>query len=225
MTSADHEPDAGRPIDHFDVAQLVEPYMPAGQGISNFVLFEYRFAALVWLHRTVATALDAEVGRLLTIRRSGVHRIPGWAGESDMTLDDSMGLLQYDAAPISAGAIVAGCCSALESLLTYLPSAGQDVARGGLLRKVRALVELLPDRADADLVIDNARWLAERRNSFAHRLLDEGGLWDKAPGATSFTFDDELVEESFARLGEIAGILAARYEAYSSGADGRDESP
>jgi hypothetical protein len=50
-------------------------------------------------------------------------------------------------------------------------------------------------------------------------LLDEGGPWDENPRAARFTFDDEAVEETFGRMGEIAGILAAGYDAYSSRGD------
>jgi hypothetical protein len=122
-------------VDYFDVFELVKPYVQIGASVAELVKFEYRFAALVWLHHTVAAAIDTEVGELLAVRGSGAHRFPGYETESDDVLDESIGLLQQDAAPISAGTIVAACCSALESLLTDLLPAPQNVSLRGLMRK------------------------------------------------------------------------------------------
>ncbi|WP_445183544.1 hypothetical protein ACTXG6_34545 [Pseudonocardia sp. Cha107L01] len=56
-----------------------------------------------------------------------------------------------------------------------LRAARGERPHGGLIRKARALAELWPDPGEARTLLDDVQWLAARRNSFAHRLLDEGG--------------------------------------------------
>lgn len=193
----------GAPAEPFDHLTLIEPYMPVSAGVPEVVEFEYRFATLVWLHRTMNAAIDAEDVRLREIMRQGTPREPGWEGESDLMLEESILNLEQDAAPISAGAILAACCSALESLLTVLLP-GRSLR--GLMPKARALAAAWPDREEAVRVVENAEWLAARRNSFAHRLTDEGGYWDGNRNSRGYVFDDDAVEETFARCGEIASL-------------------
>ncbi|WP_280465354.1 hypothetical protein [Nocardia brasiliensis] len=205
MTSDDGDV-AAEPFDHLG---LVEPYLPVSSGIPEVIEFEYRFATLVWLYRTVMTAIDAEDLRLREIMRQGTHRVSGWEGESDLMLNESILILEYDAAPIHAGSILAASCSALESLLTVLLP-GRPLR--GLMAKARALATLWPNRDEADEILANAEWLAARRNSFAHRLTDEGGHRDGNSNARGYVFDDETVEETFCRCGEIATLINHRYD-------------
>ncbi|MFF1819712.1 hypothetical protein ACFVWG_20600 [Kribbella sp. NPDC058245] len=211
MTSAET---AGRVP--FDVHNLLEPYMQLSSGVIQFVRFEYQIAGLVWLHRATTAAIDAEVENLAAIRGSGAHLVPGYDAESDDNLDDSLDLLDQDVAPISAGTILMACCGALESLLTDLLPTSDRIEVRGLSRKVQALMALWPQRATVEHVLENTRWLTQRRNSFAHRLLDEGGPWETNPDAPRFVFGEDMVEESFERVGEIAEILDVGYGRYST---------
>jgi hypothetical protein len=139
-----------------------------------------------------------------------------------MALDESISVLEKDTAQISSGAIIATCSSALESLFTDLlpePSTRRRAPRG-LMPKARALAERWPDTEAAADVLEHVAWLAERRNSFAHRLIDEGGPWD--PIGTRYEFDGEVVEEAFERIGEAVTILSQGYDQYVSRRDDPD---
>lgn len=205
------------PSDPFnDVISAAETYLVLYESVADFVKFECQFAAVVWLHRTVTNDVAAEVHSLRALRESGRHRVRGWEGESDLVLDETIGVLELDAAQIGAGAIVATCSSALESLFTDLlpaPSSRRSAPRG-LVAKAQALATLWPDAEAAATVLEHVRWLAERRNSFAHRLIDEGGPWDTT--GAKYRFDSDAVEETFERVGEAVTILSQGYDDYAS---------
>ncbi|WP_378682015.1 hypothetical protein [Nocardia sp. GCM10030253] len=188
--------------------ELADPYIALGPGYVEVLVFQYRLCALIWLHRTTSAAIDTELARLAETEETGSHRVPGWEGESDLVLSELQGILNGEAAPLGAGTIMASCCSALESLLTdMLPTC----SRRGLRPKAQAVANLLADRKEADAIVEHADWLAKRRNSFAHRLTDEGGHWDD-PNSQRYDFDDDAVEETFERCGEIATLLDKRHE-------------
>jgi hypothetical protein len=71
----------------------------------------------------------------------------------------------------------------------------------------------MAESPNCDAVLEHVRWLAKRRNSFAHRLIDEGGPWD--PTGTKYEFDEQLVEETFERIGEAVTILNDAYDQYA----------
>ncbi|MBF6302554.1 hypothetical protein IU459_34190 [Nocardia amamiensis] len=189
--------------------ELADPYMALGQGDVDVLVFQYRLCALIWLHRTTSAAIDTELARLAEMEETGSHRVPGWQGELDLVLSEVQGILNGEAAPVGAGTIIASCCSALESLLTDMLPTG---SRRGLRPKAQAVANLLADREEADAIVEHDDWLAKQRNSFAHRLTDEGGHWDDDPNSQRYDFDDDTVEETFERCGEIATLLDKRYE-------------
>ena len=116
--------------------------------------------------------------------------------------------------------IITACSSALESLFTdLLPDASsQRRAPRGLVAKAQALATVWPDAEAANEFVKHVRWLAQRRNSFAHRLIDEGGPWD--PTGIKYAFDDEAVQETFRRVGGIVMLLDQGYDAYLSRGQG-----
>ncbi|MGW1910215.1 hypothetical protein ACWCQS_05490 [Streptomyces sp. NPDC002076] len=59
---------------------------------------------------------------------------------------------------------------------------------------------------DAAVLDDHVTGLRERRNAFAHRLIDDVDVqWrDRIP---QWDFDDDAVDEALARVGEIAWML------------------
>lgn len=103
--------------------------------------------------------------------------------------------------------VIVACCSALESLLTDL---APDTAPRGLRAKARAVADRLRNPDEAAVLIGHTDRLSQRRNSFAHRLLDD----DEHHGQTHdhVTFDSDAVEETFVRCGRIASLLDERYD-------------
>lgn len=173
----------------------------------ELVGFARRLSGLIWLHRTVAKGVDAITKKHSHLERTGEHRVPGWAGESDMLLEEEI-YLRQDVLNISAGSIIVACAAALESLVTDLLDRDQDKSlhKKGLQQKINALIERRPDLPEPDQIREDVKWIADRRNAFAHSLLDEVEL--SAHPQKSLAFDNDAVEEAFERAGAIATNLA-----------------
>ncbi|MCU7729378.1 hypothetical protein ODJ79_37160 [Actinoplanes sp. KI2] len=169
--------------------------------------FYRRLSALVWLHRTVDQGVEAISAKHAHSKRTGDHRMSGWAGECDMLLDDEI-YLREDLLKINSGALIASCAAALESLASALLDRVEDrsLRRQGLQRKIEAILERWPDVDDPDGIKQEVKWIADRRNAFAHSLLDEVDVSERI--RKTWTFDPAAVEEAFVRVGSVAGRLA-----------------
>jgi hypothetical protein len=186
-------------------------------GYVEFLEFSGRLAAVVWLYRTLRATLTREVEGLRTLRASGRHREPSfwrhdpdsfaaWFGpaECDLVLDESLGLLEGDAGPISGGVIIMSGTAALESLTTTLLELppGSPLRKAGIKRKVAELVRRWGDAIDKESLNGHIEWLAERRNAFAHNLIDGEGR-----SSVAEQFGAEEVEEALTRIGAVASLL------------------
>ncbi len=164
--------------------------LPAKYGRSDFIPFAYRLASLAWLHRKIAESVALEVAELNDQRRTGVHRIPGWEGESDMILEESLYTVDTDTRQIGAGVIVVAAVAALESLMNQMLGEPGDARlhRAGLTQKANALQMRWQTVIDAAEFGEHIAWLRDRRNSFAHRLIDDDA---SGPSSTrTWAFDD-----------------------------------
>lgn len=209
--------------DALDILSLAEDYFRP-EGRIEFVRFASRLAALVWLHRSLAAALRDGVAGLRALKTSGKHLNPAFwghdehdsvyvgAGEYDLALDESLGTLEGEAAPMCGGAIILSGTSALESLTTDLLDQPQDSSlhRAGLKRKIAELCRRWADHIDGDTLADNIDWLAERRNAFAHSFIDGAGPWPRTLPPGRFGTDE--VEEALRRIGQAAYILESGWE-------------
>lgn len=186
-------------------------------GYIEFLEFAGRLAAVVWLYRTLSATLTREIEGLRTLRASGKHReasfwghdpdsFSTWFGpaECDLVLDESLGLLEGDAWPISGGVIIMSGTAALESLMTALLELppGSPLRKSGLKRKVTELVGRWGNAVDKDALNGHIEWLAERRNAFAHSLIDSE---DRSSVAEQFSAEE--VEEALTRIGTVASLL------------------
>jgi hypothetical protein len=213
--------------DFVDIFEMAQQYLDIGpDAVGEFVGFEYRLGALVWLHRSLRASVSAEVRELRKIRDSGSHDIFPDVGDDEgyffdpalieIVLGDTISVLEDDATKIGCGAIVAACASAVESLLAELLPPPESPRQGprGLIRRARSLADRWNDVDKTQSFLSHVEWLAQRRNSFAHRLID-AGLSPDDPGA-HFNFNDAMVEETFERVGEIVSILSYGYDEYSA---------
>lgn len=203
--------------DDFDFAMDMAHDYFEPSGYVEFIEFAGRFAAVVWLYRTLSATLTREVEGLRTLRASGRHREPSFwrhdpefftawfgPGECDLVLDESLGLLEDDAGPISGGVIIMSGTAALESLTTSLLELppGSPLRKAGIKRKVAELVRRWKDAIDKETLIGHIEWLTERRNAFAHNLIDSEGL-----SSSTEKFGAEEVEEALTRMGAVAYLL------------------
>ncbi|MFI1735188.1 hypothetical protein ACH40E_39415 [Streptomyces acidicola] len=198
-----------------------DEYFTSRHSRIEFVSFEYRISSLAWLRGRITKSVDVELAELRAHRKSGAHRVPGWEGESDLMLDESETVLDTDVRQISAGVIVVAAIAALESLMNQMLNQPNDerVHKAGFTQKARELAarwSAVIDRTELD---EHISWLRERRNSFAHRLIDDvDRQWRTS--TPPWNFDDEMAGETLARASAVAWILEAGWEHYL-GAQGR----
>ncbi|MGW3738008.1 hypothetical protein [Streptomyces sp. NPDC005148] len=188
-------------LDHGD------DYFASQYGRADFIPFAYRVASLAWLHSRIAESVDIEVAELKDQRRTGVHRVPGWEGESDMVLEESLYTLDTDTRQIGVGVVVVAAVAALESLMNQMLGEPGDARlhRAGLTQKANALQLRWQTVIDATEFGEHIAWLRDRRNSFAHRLIDDDSA---GPSSTrTWAFDDDTAEEALSRIGAVARML------------------
>ena len=205
------EPEQDRELSASEFADAYLDHTAIGR--VELIKFAERLSALVWLHRTVNERAVTIAQSHAHLRQTGGHLAAAWEAESEDALNDEEGLLR-DVIAIASGSIIAACASAMESLATDLLDLDEDVARQtkGLRRKVNALIERWPHLRDTDIVRDNTAWIAERRNSFAHSLLDE--VEPSWRPRNQWSFNDDAVEEAFERAGQVATLLGHSWEAH-----------
>jgi L-alanine-DL-glutamate epimerase-like enolase superfamily enzyme len=217
-----------REDDLINVMWMAEDYFVAGDYV-EFVEFGSRFAALVWLHRSLSATLTDGIEQLRSLRASGRHldqRLwghdaadAGWVGpgEYDLVARESLSVLKDDATLIGGGVVILSATAALESLMTDLLGRSEDEVlrrRAGLRlrRKVAALSERWADHIDQDMLRAHIDWLADRRNAFAHNFIDGEGPWPRILPAGRF--DAHEVEEALQRVGHAAQIMQSGCEAH-----------
>jgi hypothetical protein len=193
-------------LDHGD------DYFSSRYGRVEFIAFEYRIASLAWLRDRTVTSVDIELAEMQATRKTGAHRVPGWEGESHLRLDESLFTLDTETRQISAGIIVVAAVAALESLMNQmLDRPGDDrLHKAGLSRKANELATRWQAAINVAEFHKDLLWLRVRRNSFAHRLIDDGSSGPEDPQA--WPFDDEMADEALTRVGAIAEMLEEGWE-------------
>ncbi|WP_328508352.1 hypothetical protein OG981_53445 [Streptomyces mirabilis] len=193
------------------VLDLGDDYFFSVHGRVEFIVFEYRVASLAWLRDRTVHSVDAELAELRATRTSAAHRIPGWEGESDQVLDESLAVLDEETRQIGAGIIVLLAAAALESLMNHMLDQPSDTRlhRAGLARKADELAARWQTAIDVTEFREDVGWLRKRRNVFAHRLIDD------EPGPTpAEVFDDDMAHEALVRMSAIAWMLEEGWEEY-----------
>ncbi|AQU68155.1 hypothetical protein [Streptomyces niveus] len=190
-----------------------EEYFLARHHRIEYVAFEQRIASLAWLHNKITSGVDTELAEMQEMRRSGTHRVPGWEVDSDHALRESELVLDTDVRRIGSGVILSAAVAALESLMNQMLDQPTDyrLHKAGLTLKARELAsrwDASIDRAEFDKHI---AWLRTRRNSFAHRLIDDVDR-PQPTHAPVWDFDDEAADEALGRISAIASMLEEGWE-------------
>ncbi|WP_255788331.1 hypothetical protein, partial [Mycobacteroides abscessus] len=153
------------------------------------------------MYRSTRDQLKEMRGKFLEVKQSGRHRVSGWEGESDMAMDENLGVIE-DAYIIAAGTATVAAVAALESLLIDLVPDDQDAPSG--------LHDLLTGFLDAHgrlsrskrrSLIGKELKIGKRRNQFAHALM--GSYFDQS-NASSGMFTEEALEETFYVVASLA---------------------
>ncbi|MCQ8195469.1 hypothetical protein [Streptomyces rugosispiralis] len=190
-----------------------EGYFSSLYGRADFMPFEYRVASLGWLRERIGRSVDLEVAELREARKTGSHRVPGWEGESDLVLDESLIALDTDTRQIGAGIIVVAAVAALESLMNQMLDRPTDdrLRKAGIWRKANELAARWPAAIHPTEFFAHVAWLKDRRNSLAHRLIDEDRVV-KPDQPCVWTSDDEMADEALVRVSAVAQMLEEGWE-------------
>lgn len=167
----------------------------------EYLIFSNRLSSAILVYRSARDQLREMRENFLKVKQSGKHRVPGWEGESDMAMDENLGVLD-DAYIIAAGAATVTAVAALESLLIDLVPDGQNAPSG--LHNL--LTEFLDthghlSRSKRRSLIGKELKIGKRRNQFAHALT--GSYFDQSNTSSSM-FTDEALEETFYLVGSLA---------------------
>jgi hypothetical protein len=169
----------------------------------EFILFKGRLSAAILIARSAQKAISRLQDRLGQERQDGSHRVPGWEAESDLVLEESLGVVQ-DAQDIAIGATILSAVAALELLLKELSaSTGKRNGLDQTLKDFLARQNASPD--ETKRITDMVSRVRTRRNSFAHTLT--GSYWDRP--TTEDMFTPESMDDTLFAVAEIAIALEA----------------
>ncbi|MEV1006515.1 hypothetical protein [Streptomyces sp. NPDC049881] len=189
---------------------FAERYFPCRHGQIEFVLFQSRLAALAWLRSSVSRSIDDEILRLEQEKEEPHNEPSGLEGEVNLALTESIYMLDSDTRGITSGAIIAAAVAALEALVHQLLTSSEikKLHHKGFNQKLRTLEVRWKNRIDSNRLHERVEWLRSRRNSFAHRLLDESmfAYWTE-DRIREFELSDEEVEQALLYVGEVAEML------------------
>lgn len=210
-------PDFSRPMTHPEMVQLYwetadySPEMLADLYVNfyqfdqvEFMIFKDRLSAAILVANSTLQSVNKLRAQFEQEKRDGSHRVPGWEGESDISLDEKLSIVE-NGQEISIGATMLTAAAALESLLKDLAQHGGE-SRGGLNQLAKAfLLRHDATSGEEDKIMAMVSKVGGRRNAFAHTLT--GSYW--ATEEPEFKFDVATMHDTLFTIGEIAIALQA----------------
>jgi hypothetical protein len=169
----------------------------------EFLIFRDRLSSAILISNSAKKAIDEFVSKFETIRKDGSRRVPGWEAESDLVLDESLGVTT-DAYQISIGATILTAVAALESLLIDLTPDSEPMPKG-LYRLMQAFLSRHEMPApQADVIVKMIQEVGKRRNTFAHSLT--GSYWETDETIAAM-FTPQALEDTLYTVGKIAVLM------------------
>lgn len=168
----------------------------------EFHIFSDRLSSAILVYRSTRAQLESMREKLLQVKQSGKHRVPGWEGESDMVMDENLGILE-DSYIIAAGAATVTAVAALEALLIDLAPDSNGAPSGlhALLTRFLDVHGGKLSRSNRKSIIGKELKIGKRRNQFAHALT--GSYFDQS-NTSAHMFTEEALEETFYLVASLA---------------------
>src|SRR5437879_6535594 len=82
----------------------------------EFLIFKDRLSSAILVSNATKKTIAEMESKFKAQQKSGSHRVPGWELESDMVLEENLGIIE-NTYRISMGATIVTAVAALESLL------------------------------------------------------------------------------------------------------------
>lgn len=169
----------------------------------EFLEFKDRLSSAVLISRAARRGIDEALAKFEAQKGDRSHRVPGWETESDIVLDETLGVTR-DSYEISVGATIVTAVAALEGLLIDLLGDADSPRRGGLIPRLKAFLhqQHVPTE-EAQGILEMAKAVADPRNAFAHSLT--GSPWHTS--GEEVTFTAETMENILFAVGRLAVLL------------------
>lgn len=172
-------------------------------GQVEFLIFRDRLSSAVLISNLTEKAIAELASKFEAMQKDGSHRVPGWEGESDLVLEESLGVTG-DAYKLSIGATIVTAVAALESLLIDLIPDSEPRPEG-LYRLLQAFLRRYKvPKAQAKVIDEMGLKVGKRRNTFAHSLT--GSYWEKDEQVAAM-FTPEIMEDTLYTAGKLAVLM------------------
>lgn len=178
-------------LDFYDFSQI------------EFLIFRDRLSSAILVSNAAKKTIAEIESKFKAQQKSGSHRIPGWEGESDMGLEENLGIIE-NTYRISIGATIVTAVAALESLLIDL-TPNSDPKPRGLHRLLLAFLKRYKvPKSQSEHITEMELKVGRRRNTFAHTLTGSYFANDKSLQAM---FTPETMVDTLYTVSKIAILM------------------
>lgn len=169
----------------------------------EFLIFKDRLSSAILVSNAAKKTITEMESKFKAQKKSGSHRVTGWEYESDMGLDEQLGIIE-NTYRISMGATIVTAVAALESLLIDL-TPDSDPKLRGLHRLLLAFLKRYKvPKSQSEHITEMELKVGRRRNTFAHTLTGSYFANDKSLQAM---FTPETLEDTLYTVGKIAIVM------------------
>lgn len=170
----------------------------------EFLIFKNRLSSAILVSNAAKKTIAETETQFKAQQKSGSHRrIPGREGESDLVLEENLGIIEYTYR-ISIGATIVTAIAALESLLIDLTSDSDPKPRGLHRLLLAFLKRYKVPKSRSEHITEMALKVGRRRNTFAHTLTGSYFANDKSLQAM---FTLKTMEDTLYTVGKIAILM------------------
>jgi hypothetical protein len=212
----DGNPDFSRPMNKKEIIELYwqtadeDPSLLADLYLDfynfsrvEFLIFRDRLSSAILVSNAAKKTIAEMESKFKAQQKSGSHRILGWEGESDLVLEEKLGIIE-NTYRISMGATIVTAVAALESLLIDL-TPDSDPKPGGLHRLLLAFLKRYKvPKSRSEYITEMELKVGRRRNTFAHTLTGSYFANDKSLQAM---FTHETMEDTLYTVSKIAILM------------------
>jgi hypothetical protein len=169
----------------------------------EFLIFRDRLSSAILVSNAAKKTIAEMESKFKAQQQSGSHLILGWEGESDLALEEKLGIIE-ETYRISIGATIVTAVVALESLLIDL-TPGSGPKPKGLHRLLLAFLKRYKvSKSRLEHITEMGLKVGRRRNIFAHTLTGSYFANDKSPQAM---FTPETMEDTLYTVSKIAILM------------------
>jgi hypothetical protein len=169
----------------------------------EFLIFRDRLSSAILVSNAAKKTIAEMESKIKARQKSGSHRIPGWEGESDLVLEEKLGIIEKTYR-ISIGATIVTAVAALESLLIDLTPDSDPKPRGLHRLLLAFLKRYKAPKSRSEHITEMELKMGRRRNTFAHTLT---GSYFRNDQSLQAMFTPETMEDTLYTVSKIALLI------------------